>query len=234
MADLKIDQVLEILSNQYRREILRLLTISDRYAFELSKTLNISQRAVTNHLKFLQDTGIVQSEKRKSTKGPEREYFQLDQTVILSLTVAPNLFLAAVRSLAGDIPSQPPITPSMQLGVSKTSSLTEVLKEGLQLLPQIREGLDLLQAQQSKLLRGYQGLRGHLTEHLEKNGFKPKEIRLILLLIENDGIATQNEIELAIGDFRDVFRPLEQKGIINKKLSTEDDDFSYTLMPNNI
>lgn len=230
MTDLKIDKVLEILSNNYRREILRLLTINDRYAFELSKILKISQRAVTNHLKFLQDAKLVQSEKRKSTKGPEREYYQLNQAVILSLTVAPNLFLAAVRSLEGDIPLQPPITPSLQLGVSKSSSLSEVFQEGLQLLPQIREGLDLLQAQQNKLLRGYQGLRSHITDFLEKNSFTVKEIRFLLFLIENDGSATQNEVELVIGEFRDIEQSLREKKIIKRNFIVEDDDFLYSIL----
>ncbi|MHA2249579.1 MAG: ArsR/SmtB family transcription factor [Candidatus Kariarchaeaceae archaeon] len=230
MTDLQIDKVLEILSNRYRREILRLLTLSDRYAFELSKTLNISQRAVTNHLKFLQDTGLVLSEKRKSTKGPEREYFQLDQAVILSLTVAPNLFLAAVRSLGEDIPS-PPITPSLQLS-DKSSTLSDVLREGLQLLPQIRQGLDLLQAQQNKLLRGYQGLLSHVTDNLEKNEFTSKEIRLILLLMENDGEATREIIEIAMGEITylsDVIKSLKEKNIIQSRLNAETDDLVLIL-----
>ncbi len=230
MTSLKIDKVLEILSNSSRREILRLLTGKERYAFELSKTLNISQRAVTNHLKFLQDTELVQSEKRKSTKGPEREYYKLNQAVILSFTVAPNIFLGAVRSLGEDIPTQAPIAPSLQLGVSKSSSLTEIFREGLQLLPQIREGLDLLQAQQNKLLRGYQGLRSHITDFLEKNQFTAKEIRLILLLIENDGTASQTEIELAMGDVREVYQSLSKKEILKRDVNPNDEDFEYSLI----
>ena len=54
---------------------------------------------MTNHLTILKQAGIVNSEKKKSTKGPEREYFKLNQAVILSLTVAPNLFLATLRNL---------------------------------------------------------------------------------------------------------------------------------------
>lgn len=42
------------------------------------------------------------------------------------------------------------------------------MEEGLNLLPQIKEGLLLLESQQSKLLRGYQGLRHHIQETLEK------------------------------------------------------------------
>ncbi|MGB1811825.1 MAG: ArsR/SmtB family transcription factor, partial [Candidatus Kariarchaeum pelagius] len=57
------DEALELLSNNYRREILRLITLKDRYAFELAKLLDISQRAVTNHLTILKQAGIVNSEK---------------------------------------------------------------------------------------------------------------------------------------------------------------------------
>lgn len=222
MSEIQIDEALELLSNSYRREILKLITMKDRYAFELSKLLNISQRAVSNHLQSLKDIGILESEKRKSTKGPEREYFKLNRAVVLSLTLAPNLFLATIRSLDDNIRTQPPITPSLQLGMPKHDKLNDILNEGLNLLPQIREGLDLLEAQQSKLLRGYQGIRNHISDFLNKEGFSSLEIRLLLLLIEKEGELRQKEVELSIGpvsELTDVIKSLEEKNLITSELN---------------
>jgi hypothetical protein len=89
--------------------------------------------------------------------------------------------------------------------------------------------LDLLQAQQNKLLRGYQGLRSHITDFLEKNHFTAEEIRLILLLIENDGTASQTEIELAMGDIREVYLSLSEKDILKRDVDPDDEDFEYSL-----
>ncbi|MCH8905873.1 MAG: ArsR family transcriptional regulator [Candidatus Heimdallarchaeota archaeon] len=232
MTDLKISNALKILGNEYRREILRLLTIEDRYAFELSKLLNISQRAVKKHLDFLKEMGIVKSEKRKSTEGPEREYFELDRAVIISFTMAKNLFRASVRALDEDRTKLPPISPSLQLDVPKKGSLDDMLVEGLNLLPQIQEGLDLLQIQQNRLLRAYQGLQSHIIEHLEEENFSRDEIRVVLSLIENEGQTDTNELEIAIGKIGDLdstLQSLEKKGMISVKYDQTDDGVVATI-----
>jgi len=221
MSKIPIEDALEILSNQYRRDILRLITIKERYAFELSKLLEISQRAVSNHLKSLQEAGLVISEKRKSTKGPEREYFHLSSAVILSLTVAPNLFLATIRPLDEEKLTAP-LEPEYQLGAGEvTKDLKTTLSEGLELLPQIREGLDLLEARQSKLLRAYQGLRNHVKECMEDNRFSTKAIRLILLLMEKDGEVTKEEVELSMGEsfenLTDMVNNLKEQNLISSE-----------------
>ncbi len=174
---------------------------------------------MTNHLTILKQAGIVNSEKKKSTKGPEREYFKLNQAVILSLTVAPNLFLATLRNLEENKSNQfTTITPELQLGSSKKTSFNDVMEEGLNLLPQIKEGLLLLESQQSKLLRGYQGLRHHIQETLEKNDFTSPEIRILLLLIEQDGEMSQAELSLALNlspnSIPELINPLIQKNIV--------------------
>jgi len=220
------DDAIELLSNSYRREILRLITLKDRYAFELSKLLEISQRAVSNHLSILKEAGLVESEKRKSSKGPDREYFKLSRSVVLSLTLAPNLFLATLRNLDenGSTSRFATITPELQLGSPKKTTSSDVIREGLELLPQIREGLELLETQQSKLLRGYQGLRNHIREVLEREKFTTSEIRVLLLLIEHDGEMTQNDLSNALNvpllNVTDLLNPLVQRDIINVEYFT--------------
>ncbi len=233
MNNLKVDQLLEIVSNQHRRTILRLLTEKERYAFELTKVLDISQRAVRKHLDYLQNLGLVKSEKRKSSKGPEREYFMLDQAVIFSLTIAPNLFLAAVRPLSDKAPKSP-ITPSYQLNPPNVADgyADDVIKEGLLLLPQIREALDLLQAEQSKILRGYQGLQGHVSDKLKSEGYTSDEIRFLLKLLENDGVLSTKDIKFIYGDFSsilDIVNSLVEKDIIYTEL---EDKVSMTVYLN--
>ncbi len=235
MITLHINEMLDVLSNNYRREILRLLTIEDRYAFELTKKLNISQRAVTKHLKFLEEIGLVSSEKRKSSKGPEREYFKLNKSVVLSLTIAPNLFFTTLRPL-DESKAHPPITPSLQLGMPKKERTVKgVIKESMELLPQIKEGLDLLQAQQSRLLRAYQGMQGHVSEYLSKNGFNEKEIRLILNLMENDGMLTDEEIKFIYGDVSAIsneINSLQEKEIIKYEILDKKNGLSFRIMIN--
>ncbi|MHA2097577.1 MAG: ArsR/SmtB family transcription factor [Candidatus Kariarchaeaceae archaeon] len=229
MKDLEIDQVLEILSNGYRREILRYLTIEDRYAFELSKLLEISQRAVTKHLKSLKDANLVISKKKKSKIGPAREYFSLNKAVILSFTIAPNLFRASIRALHEDESFRDQIIPSLQLGESREPSFNELLNEGMKILPEIREGLDLLQIQQNKLLRAYQGMQNHIYDYLSKSKFSQEEIRLILFLLENEGEVVKNEIEISLGSLTkltETLNILEQKKVIETQMFQDEKGLS--------
>ena len=226
--ELPFDEALELLSNAYRREILRLITIKERYAFELSKLLNISQRAVSNHLTVLRKANLVDSEKKKSDKGPDREYFFLNRSVILSLTVAPNLFLATLRDL--DEPINSPfasITPELQLGSPQHTTFDTVIDEGIELLPQIKEGLLLMETQQSKLLRAYQGLRNHIQEILDENDFNTSEIRVLLLLIEHDGeMSTSQFIESLNIDEMDIpsyVNSLIEKKVLSSAMYTQED-----------
>lgn len=220
--ELPFDEALELLSNTYRREILRLITIKERYAFELSKLLNISQRAVSNHLTVLKKAKLVSSEKKKSDKGPDREYFFLNRSVVLSLTVAPNLFLATLRDLDESVFSPfASITPELQLGSPEHTTFDTVIDEGIELLPQIKQGLLLLEAQQSRLLRAYQGLRNHIREILDENEFSTQEIRVLLLLVEHDGaMSTTQFIENLNIEATDV--PSFVNSLIEKKVLTSE------------
>lgn len=218
MSDLEVDIVLDILSNNYRREILRLLSVADCYAFELAKVLQISQRAVTKHLKFLEETGLVISEKRPSSKGPEREYYMLNKTIVLSFILAPNLFQSSIRRLTEDQMNKPQITPALQLDPPKPSNLIEALKEGQKLLPEILANLDVLAIQQSRLLRAYQGVRSHIIDILENNDVEANKQRVLLHLVENDGVATKDEIERFLGkisNLDEILSELEDDGIIS-------------------
>ncbi|MHA2504198.1 MAG: ArsR/SmtB family transcription factor [Candidatus Kariarchaeaceae archaeon] len=221
--ELPFDEALELLSNSYRREILRLITIKERYAFELSKLLNISQRAVSNHLTVLKEANLVSSEKKKSDKGPDREYFFLNRSVILTLTVAPNLFLATLRDLDDNVSSPfASITPELQLGSPQHTTYDTVIEEGIELLPQIKEGLALLEVQQSKLLRAYQGLRNHIREILTENEFSSQEIRVLLLMVEHDGEMTTEQFIQALNveetDIPSLVNSLIEKGVITSEM----------------
>ena len=68
------DAVMTILENRSRRDILEMLVREPHYPLQLSQHLDISQQAVMKHLKVLEDSGFVESEKVKSDKGgPPKE-----------------------------------------------------------------------------------------------------------------------------------------------------------------
>ena len=60
----QLDNVFGALANRTRREILSLLTRSERSVLELVGRFDISQPAVTKHLKVLEKAGLIQKRKQ--------------------------------------------------------------------------------------------------------------------------------------------------------------------------
>ena len=59
----QLDNIFGALANRTRREILDLLTRSERSVLELTGRFEMSQPAVTKHLKVLEKAGLIQKRK---------------------------------------------------------------------------------------------------------------------------------------------------------------------------
>ena len=191
---IKSQILLKIFSNAHRRSILKYLSISDRYAYELAKLLQITPRAVAQHLTLLLDSGLVKSESRKSDIGPNRDYFTLSKGLIFRISVGRNLFYFNLSRLDGT--EEFHTSPNLQLNASpEKRNLKEIFEEGLDLLPRIKKELGVLEYQQTRLLRKYQGMLQHVSELLTKQEKLGKqEISLLLELLEKSGSANQGEL----------------------------------------
>ena len=83
----------EIVGNEARRKILRLLVLEPHYVSQLSKLLKISQPAILKHMKILEDKGIVIREKTaasESSKGPERHFFSINKSFTIMYSLSPH------------------------------------------------------------------------------------------------------------------------------------------------
>ena len=81
----------EVVGNEIRRKILRLLVLEPHYVSQLSKILDKSQPAFLKHLKILEDMGIVVrnvQQASESNKGPDRHFFSINKsfTIMYSLS----------------------------------------------------------------------------------------------------------------------------------------------------
>ena len=106
------DDVLSILENKSRREILELLTKEPHYALQLSDLLQISQQAVVKHLGILENAGFVSVDKVPSEKGgPPRKVYKVTESFCLRLDLGPRLFKTSGKMM----PSGGPIRLSSKL-----------------------------------------------------------------------------------------------------------------------
>ncbi len=81
-------EFLDLLGNDNRRRILRLLARKACYVTEISEQLGVSPKAVIDHLGKLEDAGLVESR----TDDRRRKYFSISRHVSLEVTVSPYEF----------------------------------------------------------------------------------------------------------------------------------------------
>ena len=77
-------ELLDLLGNENRRRILRLLSRKPCYVTEIGDYLDVSPKAVIDHLEKLETAGIIESR----TDGSRRKYFNIARDVRLEVTVS--------------------------------------------------------------------------------------------------------------------------------------------------
>jgi len=88
-----IDEIFSLLENPVRRKILRLLAMETHYPLQLSRELGISQQSIGNHIKILEDHGLVRSyEMPSSIGGPPRKIYVPNFSFSLHVDMGPDIF----------------------------------------------------------------------------------------------------------------------------------------------
>jgi ArsR family transcriptional regulator len=91
----ELDELLSVIENPARRQILETLTREPHYPLQLSKELGMSQQAVMKHLKVLEKYGLVESfEEESDLGGPMRKKYYPTVNFTIVVDVGPNLFNA--------------------------------------------------------------------------------------------------------------------------------------------
>jgi ArsR family transcriptional regulator len=80
--------LLDLLGNENRRRILRLLARKPCYVTEISEYLGVSPKAVIDHLRKLEEAGLVESR----VDDQRRKYFSIARNLRLEVNVSPYEF----------------------------------------------------------------------------------------------------------------------------------------------
>lgn len=121
-------EFLDLLGNENRRRILQLLARKPCYVTEISEFLGVSPKAVIDHLRKLEEAGLVESR----TDDRRRKYFSINRHIRLEVTVSPYEFgtksaypastrldLTSCRRLKIELDSDLP-DPELELEASET------------------------------------------------------------------------------------------------------------------
>ncbi|AEC51264.1 hypothetical protein PNA2_0347 [Pyrococcus sp. NA2] len=88
----ELNRLLDVLGNETRRKILLLLTKRPYFVSELSQELGVGQKAVLEHLRILEEAGLVESRIEKIPRGRPRKYYMIKRGLRLEILLTPTLF----------------------------------------------------------------------------------------------------------------------------------------------
>jgi ArsR family transcriptional regulator len=160
--------LLDLLGNENRRRILKLLAQRPFYVTEISDSLGVSPKAVIDHLRKLDEAGLVESRVDDS----RRKYFRISRNLRLEVNVSPHEFgakSAYPASSSLDLTTCRYISIDVSRG--ETGDLAELAAD-LQRFEQLADELSLAQRWvQGRLAALHDTLEGRLEDRLDTEGF---------------------------------------------------------------
>jgi len=148
--------LLDLLGNENRRRILRLLSQKPCYVTEISEYLGVSPKAVIDHLRKLEETGLVESR----TDDQRRKYFHISRNLRLEVNVSPYGFGAK---------SAYPPSPSLDMNGRCPHVTIDLPQDGAtEGVADLAEELGRLEDLENELSLAQRWVQGRVTDVLDR------------------------------------------------------------------
>jgi len=90
--NMDMEALLDVMGCRTRREIINLLREEPRFVSQISKELQIGQKAIIEHLRAMEEVGILDSFFKKIERGRPRKYYNISNDIHLSIIINKNTF----------------------------------------------------------------------------------------------------------------------------------------------
>jgi ArsR family transcriptional regulator len=147
--------LLDLLGNENRRRILRLLSHKPCYVTEISEYLGVSPKAVIDHLRKLEDAGLVESR----TDDQRRKYFHISRNLRLEVNVSPYGFGAK---------SAYPASPNLDMSGRCPHLSFDIPAEDAQDVSELAQELGHLADLENELSLAQRWVHGRITDVLDR------------------------------------------------------------------
>ncbi|AAL81914.1 transcriptional regulator [Pyrococcus furiosus DSM 3638] len=153
----ELNRLLDVLGNETRRRILFLLTKRPYFVSELSRELGVGQKAVLEHLRILEEAGLIESRVEKIPRGRPRKYYMIKKGLRLEILLTPTLFGSEMYEAKGVrkspeyeqakelIKSQEPINVKMRELAEFLHELNERIREIIEEKRELEEARILIE-----------------------------------------------------------------------------------------
>ncbi|WP_266078764.1 ArsR/SmtB family transcription factor [Haladaptatus caseinilyticus] len=159
--------LLDILGNENRRRILRLLSHKPCYVTEISEYLGVSPKAVIDHLRKLEEAGLVESR----TDNQRRKYFNISRNLRLEVDVSPYEFdmkSAYPASPNLDVSTCQYLSLNVQYGNTRSGDAESVSDAEAGEIASLAEELNCLEELKSELSLAQRWVHGRITDVLDQ------------------------------------------------------------------
>ncbi|GAB7008869.1 ArsR/SmtB family transcription factor [Halorubrum trueperi] len=221
--------LLDLLGNENRRRILRLLATKPCYVTEISEYLDVSPKAVIDHLRKLEEAGLIES----TTDDQRRKYFRITRSLRLEVSVSPYGFGAksaypakSSLDMSGRCPHLSIEAPDGS-GVGATSDLADLASEYARLQDLDRE-LSLAQ----RWVQGrVEDTLARIDERLGTEADSRFFAGVLSALIETDGTpaAVADEVGVREETVDDALSRLADVGVVVREGTAAGDDDRYRI-----
>lgn len=85
-----LESILDVMGCKTRRDIITLLTDEPRFVSEISKELEVGQKAIIEHLRAMEELGLLSSSFQKIERGRPRKYYDISQDIQIQIFIGPG------------------------------------------------------------------------------------------------------------------------------------------------
>lgn len=92
LGEIDKEDILDVMGCKTRRDIINLLREEPMFVSEISNELDIGQKAIIEHLRAMEEIGILNSSYKKILRGRPRKYYDLQNEVNIHIIINRNTF----------------------------------------------------------------------------------------------------------------------------------------------
>ncbi|MCP8307078.1 MAG: helix-turn-helix domain-containing protein [archaeon] len=225
MPSRDIDLLLDILGNETRRRIIKLIAEEPRYLLQMARELEVSQQAILKHLDLLQQHGLISMFSAESEfAAPQRKYYELARSLYLRVGITRN----TVRFSIDKVPYK---KRELKIKISDVKGLEdkvrafeklrkpdEALKISEEILREIDAKFEELGEMEVYLMRLKQRVSEKAKRTIKIVTSNPLERKILFSILESgkalDIDALSEELNISEKDLEMVLETLKQKGLI--------------------
>jgi len=91
-----LEEILDVMGCKTRREILDFLKDEPRFVSQISRELDVGQKAIIEHLRAMEEVGLLNSSFRKIERGRPRKYYGISRNVDFQIFISQGVIRVKV------------------------------------------------------------------------------------------------------------------------------------------